>query len=74
MTKYAGHPQLSFSGYMMDYYHILALLKHLPGKEVAEEIRAKKRILMRGAQKHANEAILRFCEDVERQLSQFETL
>ena len=66
VTKHAGHTQLSESGEVMEYYRIRALLKHLPDTEVAAEIARKREILERGARRHANEAMLRFCAAVRR--------
>ncbi len=74
VTKYAGHSQLSFMGYMMDYYRIIALMKQLPDEAVKEEIARKNEILKRGAQKHANPGMARFCESVARKLREFDTL
>ncbi len=74
VVKYAGHQQLSFSGYIMDYYRIGALLKHLPDIAVIKEITQKNEILKRGAQKHGNHELLCFCKEVEERLRQFDTL
>ncbi len=63
-TKYAGHPQLSFSHYILDRYRVEALCKHLPDPLVEAEIAKKIAILQKGAQKYKNVAIARFCERV----------
>ena len=68
-TKYAGHPQLSFSGYFLDRYRIEALMKHLPDPLVAAEIEAKLTLLHKGALKHKNRDIRAFCEEVRLRLS-----
>jgi glycosyltransferase involved in cell wall biosynthesis len=64
-TKYAGHTQLSFSDYILDQYRIKALCKHLPEKKVHEEIEKKLMILKTGAQKHKNQSVLHFCDEIE---------
>ena len=67
-SKYAGHPQLSFSEHLLDRYRIDALCKHLPDTFVKEEILKKKAILYKGALKHQNEEILRFCMQVDKNI------
>ena len=67
-TKYAGHPQLSFSEHILDRYRIEALLKHLPDSKVKEEIVKKRAILHKGATKHANEEVLHFCSMLKARL------
>ncbi|RUM65825.1 MAG: glycosyltransferase family 2 protein [Sulfurospirillum sp.] len=67
-TKYAGHPQLSFSAHILDRYRVEALLKHLPDPLVHEEIVRKLTLLRTGAQKRDNREILSFCTLIETQL------
>ncbi|MFA6788328.1 MAG: glycosyltransferase family A protein [Arcobacteraceae bacterium] len=71
-TKQAGHEhQLSFSTKLIDTYRIEALKKHLESsykKEVLEELIYKTTILLKGAKKHHNEAII---EKYEKELNTF---
>ena len=68
-TKYAGHPQLTASGYFLDRYRIEALMKHLPDPFVAAEIVEKITLLYKGALKYDNREILTFCEEARLRLS-----
>ncbi len=74
VTKYAGHAQLSRSGYLLDRYHVEALLKHLPDANVIRTIQQKAAILKKGAIRHRNTQMLDFCAYVEAHLRQFEAL
>jgi glycosyltransferase involved in cell wall biosynthesis len=67
-TKYAGHKQLSFKYHSMDRYRIKALLKHKELPIVKKEIEKKATILLKGAVKHQNDEIIRFCEEVSQAL------
>lgn len=67
-TKFGGHTQLSTSGYLLDRYRIAALVKHLPEAGVQETIARKLKILHKGALKHHNVEMIRFCLQVKRQL------
>jgi glycosyltransferase involved in cell wall biosynthesis len=68
INKIAGHKgQLSFETIGLDYYRILALQKHLKSeynKEIKEEIKTKKEILLRGAIKHKNQFFIDFCNKI----------
>jgi glycosyltransferase involved in cell wall biosynthesis len=65
-TKYAGHEQLSFKYHSMDKFRIIALLKHCKNQLVESQIRKKSEILLKGAVKHKNFELIRFCEEVLR--------
>ncbi len=67
-TKYAGHPQLSFSSYILDRYRVEALLKHLPDKCVEAEIAKKIAVLEKGAKKHRNRETEAFCTALRERL------
>ena len=67
-TKFAGHEQLSFKYHSMNRYRIEALKKHVNHPKVRVEIQKKSKILLKGAIKHENKEIVRFCEDVLRNL------
>ncbi len=71
-TKFAGHAQLSESGYLLDHYRIEALMKHAGVSDVRREINQKVEILRKGARKHRNGEILAFCERVVNRLNQFD--
>ena len=68
IKKIAGHKnQLSFSTIGIDYYRIIALLKHKNSKykkEILQEIKAKKDILYKGALKHNNRFFINFCKSL----------
>jgi len=68
ITKIAGHKgQLSFETIGIDYYRILALLKHtntIYKDTILEEIARKKAILYKGAKKHNNQFFLEFLETI----------
>ncbi|MCK5294944.1 MAG: glycosyltransferase family 2 protein [Arcobacteraceae bacterium] len=68
ITKIAGHKgQLSFETKAQDYYRILALLKHKNSEykdKVLEEIKKKKEILLKGANKHKNQFFIDFCNSL----------
>lgn len=62
IEKHAGHvDQLSRSVRHLDRFRIEALFKHLPDKKVEAVIRKKLTIVLRGAQKHHNQALMEFC-------------
>jgi glycosyltransferase involved in cell wall biosynthesis len=67
-TKYAGDEQLSFKYHSMDRWRIKALLKHKELPTVKDEIEKKVNILLKGAVKHQNDEIIRFCEEVSQDL------
>ena len=73
-TKFAGHPQLTTSGYLLDRYRIESLLKYIEDAVVREEIRKKVEILERGARKHQNVQIQAFCASVRKGLGEFDSL
>lgn len=62
ISKYAGHAQLSNSIFAIDAYHIDILERFLDSKhadEISKVIDKKRAILLKGAKKHQNEAILK---------------
>ncbi len=63
-TKFAGHEQLSFKYHSMDRYRIQSLLKHRSLPIVKQEIEKKLEILLKGAMKHRNEALISFCKEI----------
>jgi len=63
--------QLSFTTPFLDLYRIKALLKHQNTKyekEIIKELDYKLRILYKGALKHNNTKILRFCNETHKRL------
>ncbi len=64
--KYAGHDnQLSFTTRLIDKYRIKALEKHINTKykdEVIQELLYKINILLKGAKKHNNDEMIKYCE------------
>lgn len=70
--KYAGHKnQLSFDTKLIDTFRIKALKKHLDSEfksAVVDELIYKTSLLLKGAKKHHNEAIIR---EYEKELNYF---
>jgi glycosyltransferase involved in cell wall biosynthesis len=64
-TKYAGHEQLSFKYHSMDLYRVKALIKHKELQVVKDEIEKKSKILLKGALKHKNYKLIKFCNDIQ---------
>ncbi|NPA73543.1 MAG: glycosyltransferase [Epsilonproteobacteria bacterium] len=72
IVKYAGHSQLSNQIFTIDRYHIKSLLKFLDSKyanEVKQEIKRKLSILEKGAKKHQNGELLKWCKEIKEHFS-----
>jgi glycosyltransferase involved in cell wall biosynthesis len=61
-TKYAQDNQLSMKYHSMDKQRVQALLKHKEKKSVKDEILKKVRVLEKGAIKHQNVDLIKYCE------------
>ena len=73
ITKYAGHNQLSNKIFAIDRYHIRSLLKFIDTPyhdEVVKMIKKKLEILKKGALKHTNYEMLKWCDEIVKYLKQ----
>jgi glycosyltransferase involved in cell wall biosynthesis len=71
VIKYGGHAdQLSRKHYGMDRWRVRALLRHIDRPEALDEAIRKCEVLLTGARKHKNEAILQEFEPIYEMLVQ----